>query len=239
MRILSYNIHKGIGGRDRLYRLERIIEVIAVESPDVICLQEVDRNVKRSGFDDQPRLLAERFSAVGTAFQFNHKVKEGGYGNLVLTRWPMHESHQISLKVGLRKNRGAQVVFVETPEGRLRVVNWHLGLAEHERHRQVHQVLEHDLHKSRSGLPTIMIGDTNDWRNTLGHGPFAEHGLRQVTSPTSHFRSFPAMFAIAALDKAFASSGIEVEHAKIVQSSLARQASDHLPLIVDFHLKRT
>ena len=48
VRILSYNIHKGIGGRDRRYRLERIIEVIEEQNPDLICLQEVDRNVRRS-----------------------------------------------------------------------------------------------------------------------------------------------------------------------------------------------
>ena len=47
MRILSYNIHKGIGGRDRRYSLDRIINVIEAENPDLICLQEVDRQVRR------------------------------------------------------------------------------------------------------------------------------------------------------------------------------------------------
>ena len=60
MRLLSYNIHKGIGGRDRRYRLERIIGVIEEENPDLICLQEVDRNVRRSRFDDQPRTARPR-----------------------------------------------------------------------------------------------------------------------------------------------------------------------------------
>ena len=48
MRLLTYNIHKGIGGRDRRYSLERIIDVIEAENPDLICLQEVDRHVRRS-----------------------------------------------------------------------------------------------------------------------------------------------------------------------------------------------
>ena len=30
---------------------------------------------------------------------------------------------------------------------------------------------------------------------------------------------------------------IEVGHARIVHSKLARDASDHLPLVVDFHLR--
>ena len=59
MRLLSYNIHKGIGGRDRRYRLERVIQVIQDEDPDLICLQEVDRHLSRSRHDDQPKKLAE------------------------------------------------------------------------------------------------------------------------------------------------------------------------------------
>ena len=41
MRLLSYNIHKGIGGRDRRYCIDRVLEVIGHERPDLICLQEV------------------------------------------------------------------------------------------------------------------------------------------------------------------------------------------------------
>ena len=48
MRLLSYNIHKGIGGRDRRYRLARVIEVIEEENPDLLLLQEVSRDAPRS-----------------------------------------------------------------------------------------------------------------------------------------------------------------------------------------------
>ena len=88
MRLLSYNIHKGIGGRDRRYRLERIIRVIEDENPDLICLQEVDRHVRRTRHDDQPRKLAEAFRAAAHLYQLNVRDKDGGYGNLVLSRWP-------------------------------------------------------------------------------------------------------------------------------------------------------
>ncbi|MCA9067909.1 MAG: endonuclease/exonuclease/phosphatase family protein, partial [Planctomycetaceae bacterium] len=80
MRLLSYNIHKGIGGRDRRYRLERIIDVIEQENPDLICLQEVDRNVRRSKFHNQPKLLAEYFNATEELYQLNVHLKSGGYG---------------------------------------------------------------------------------------------------------------------------------------------------------------
>ncbi len=236
MRLISYNIHKGIGGRDRRYRLERIISVISHENPDLICLQEVDRHVRRTRHHDQPKMLAEALNAVGTLFQLNVHLKEGGYGNLILSRWPLTRTHQISLRMDQRKPRGAQLAVVETPEGPLHLVNWHLGLAEQERHWQVAHLLEHPLFRESTTHPTLIAGDFNDWRNTLAHGPFARHSFHQVTAPRSRFRSFPANWAVLSLDKAFARGLLNVSHARIVHSSLTRQASDHLPLVVDFHL---
>uniref|UniRef100_A0A7C2K0F8 Endonuclease n=1 Tax=Schlesneria paludicola TaxID=360056 RepID=A0A7C2K0F8_9PLAN len=236
MRVLSYNIHKGIGGRDRRYRLDRILAVIEQEQPDFICLQEVDRNVRRSGFHNQPELLGDHFHYDGRLFQFNVKVANGGYGNLLLSRWAFEEHHQLSLTLRRKKPRGAQWAVINTPLGPFRLVNWHLGLAEQERHWQVRWLLEHHKFRMHAHLPTLIIGDTNDWRNTLANGPFAVHGYHQVTSPPSRFRSFPAYLPVGALDKAFSCGGVEVQRVHVARSRLARDASDHLPLIVDFEI---
>lgn len=211
MRLLSYNIHKGIGGTDRLYRIERIVAVIESQQPDIVCLQEVDRNVKRSRFHDQPHLLAERLKACDFCYQLNVHLKAGGYGNLVLSRWPLAAKHHISLRLKNKKPRGAQVTVVETPRGRLHLVNWHLG------------------------LPTLIAGDTNDWRNVLQRDVFASHGFEHFSAPPHHFRSFPAYFPLGSLDKAFG-RGIKSAHVKVARGGLARWASDHLPLIVDFEI---
>jgi endonuclease/exonuclease/phosphatase family metal-dependent hydrolase len=236
MRLLSYNMHKGIGGRDRSYQLERIIAVIEHENPDVICLQEVDRHVARSRFDDQPKLLAKHFNAVGHSYQLNVRLRDGGYGNLLLTRWPLEAQHHISLRLGRRKVRGAQCVAIRSPEGSLLVVNWHLGLAEKERHWQVRHLLGHHLFQAESARPTLIVGDFNDWRNTLADGPFVEHGFEHITAPPWRFRSFPAWLPMGSLDKAFVRGPITVRQARIARSVVGRDASDHLPLVVDFHL---
>jgi endonuclease/exonuclease/phosphatase family metal-dependent hydrolase len=101
----------------------------------------------------------------------------------------------------------------------------------------VAHLLGHHLFREAAELPTLVVGDFNDWRNTLAHGPFARHGFHQVTAPRSRFRSFPAQFAVLSLDKAFSRGGIDVRHARIVHSAVARVASDHLPLVIDFHLR--
>ncbi|MBM4075825.1 MAG: endonuclease, partial [Planctomycetes bacterium] len=103
MRLLSYNIHKGIGGRDRRYRLDRILRVIDDERPDIVCLQEVDRHVRRSRLDNQPDLLVKHFDPAAHLFQLNVHLKVGGYGNLLMSRWPFVSHHQISLTRQKRK----------------------------------------------------------------------------------------------------------------------------------------
>ncbi|WP_337173613.1 endonuclease/exonuclease/phosphatase family protein [Paludisphaera sp.] len=256
MRLLSYNIHKGIGGRDRRYRLERAIEVVERENPDLICLQEVDSGVKRTRHDDQPTRFIEVFRPAAHLYQLNVKAKArararagvgteivtgtetGGYGNLLLSRWPLISQHQISIRQERRKPRGAQLCVVQTPEGPLHLIHWHLGLNERERHWQAEHLLRHALFREGRDLPTLIVGDFNDWRNTLGRkGALGVEGFRQVTAPLSRFRSFPAYLPMTALDKAYARGPIAIRQARIARSRLARDASDHLPLVVDFHLE--
>ena len=236
MRLLTYNIHKGIGGRDRRYRLHRIMSVIEEENPDLICLQEVARDVRRSRFQHQPNLLADFFKPAESFYQMNVHLKQGGYGNLILSRWGFRRHHQISLRFNRKKPRGAQIVVVETPEGSLHLVNWHLGLSERERHWQVEHLLKHHLFRESERLPTLITGDFNDWRNSLANGAFGPSDFRHVTTPISRFRSFPAYMAVGSLDKAYLRGDITVRHARIVRTRPAKAASDHLPLVIDFHL---
>jgi endonuclease/exonuclease/phosphatase family metal-dependent hydrolase len=234
MRLISYNIHKGIGGRDRQYRLDRIIGVLREEEPDVVCLQEVDRNVRRSRFDHQPRLLSEGLGLEAMLDQLVFPRGEGGYGNLILSRWPFARTEQLSIRKGRRKPRGGQIAVVETGAGPLVLGHWHLGLNEKERHWQAARFLSHPIFSS--GLPSLVAGDSNDWRDTLERGPFARHWFRQVTWPPARFRSFPAYLPMASLDKVFTRGAIRVVEARLVKTKLARRASDHLPLVVDFEL---
>src|SRR5262249_14843156 len=237
MRLLTYNIHKGVGGTDRRYRLDRIIDVTRAEQPDLVCLQEVDRDARRTPHDNQPEILADKLQANAALFQLNHPNGQGGYGNLLLSRWPLVSGHQLSLRYKRRKNRGAQVVVVQTPQGPLRLVNWHLGLRELERRWQVAHLLHHPAFTQSHRHPTLVVGDYNDWRNTLGRLRFVQHGFAPLTHPATTFRSFPAFLPPLSLDTVYRRGKVRIEAATTVRHRLARRASDHLPLIVDFRLE--
>src|SRR5439155_7437501 len=190
----------------------------------------------RSRYHDQAAMLVKHFAVDVHLYQMNVRWRIGGYGNLLLSRWRFHDKHHIALTMGNRKPRGAQLAVIGTPEGPLHLVHWHLGLNERERHWQVKHVLAHHLFRESAHLPTLIIGDCNDWRNTLAANAFCDHAFEHITSPPSHFRSFPAFLAMMSLDKAFCRGGVVVRHAHVSRSKLARRASDHLPLVIDFHL---
>ena len=200
-------------------------------------LQEVDRGVPRSRLQDQPELLAEQFFSAGYTFQLNVRLKKGGYGNLILARWSFAERHSISLGLPGKKARGAQLGIVDSPEGSFRFINLHLGLGEQERHQQIEHLLSHHLFRRSQNLPTLIAGDTNDWRNTLAEGKLAAHGFEHCTHPISRFRTFPAYLPVGSLDKVFCTPGIRIANLRVVRTKAAKIASDHLPLVVDFHCR--
>ena len=76
-RLLTYNIHKGIGGVDRKYRPERVVATIAHCAPDIVLLQEVDDGVPRSHHHRQVDLLADQLGLPYRAFQRNVTLREG------------------------------------------------------------------------------------------------------------------------------------------------------------------
>jgi endonuclease/exonuclease/phosphatase family metal-dependent hydrolase len=236
MRLVSYNIHKGIGGRDLRYRLERICQVIEEQQADVVCLQEVTWHARRTRRHDQPEMLARHLGVHDGCYQLNVRYRQGGYGNLLLSRWPLRVKHHVSLRLDRHKPRGAQLVELATSEGDVCLTNWHLGLSERERHWQAGHLLWHPLFRASAHLPALIVGDFNDWRNRLARGPFAEHAFDHVTGPPSRFRSFPAYLPLLSLDKAFHRGRISIRAAHVVRTPLTRRASDHLPLVIDFEL---
>ena len=95
LRIVSYNIRHG-EGMDGKIDLKRIADVIAREKPDLVALQEVDRNCQRSGNRDSVKELGVLLNMdyrFGKAIDF----QDGEYGNAVLSRLPILDTIRHSL----------------------------------------------------------------------------------------------------------------------------------------------
>jgi endonuclease/exonuclease/phosphatase family metal-dependent hydrolase len=87
VRILTYNI-RHCQGMDGKVDVERIAAVIRSVKPDIVALQEVDRNVGRSGRVDQAEELG-RLTGMKAIFGRAIDLDAGQYGNAVLTRLPV------------------------------------------------------------------------------------------------------------------------------------------------------
>ena len=237
IRILTWNIHKGIGGVDRRYSLDRIIESIRHYNPDIAMLQEVDDGVPRSRLHRQVDLLAEALSLEHSLFQTNVRLKLGGYGNAILSRFSFQSDWNISLKVPLKKNRRAIIAKLTVPAGdghrTLIIGNTHLGLAGYERKKQLRMLMEADpLRHAHHDTPMILGGDMNDVYHSLD----ARLSRSGFQSTTRDAKTFPAFMPVRGLDRLYFRGNVKLDHSFVGHLALARRASDHLPVIADFRI---
>lgn len=235
-RLMTYNIHKGIGGVDRRYDLQRIIDVIGHYQPDIAFLQEVDEGVQRSQHDRQIELLADALGFSHFSYQSNVAVKGGHYGNAILSRYPLGDQLDLDLKVSIKKTRRALITRAVIPvDGEIQpmlLCNTHLGLSGFERNVQIKRILTLDDFSELS-QPFIVGGDFND--------VWAEHG-RKLMFPlgfqcaVGKAKTFPAALPVRSLDAIYYRGDLKLMDSFSGRIKLTRQASDHLPVIADFKL---
>lgn len=155
LRVLSFNTHRSTG------TLNAIAEEILQVDPDVVLLQEVDRQMLRTGAVDQAAVLADAVGMDGS-FSSNLARGSGHYGTLILSRFDIVQQGRIPLVRSPRAEvRGLQWVTLEVNGQAVRVYNTHLDATRADvrlaQARQVAGVLAED------DLPTILGGDLNAW----------------------------------------------------------------------------
>ena len=237
-RLITYNIHKCIGGMDRRYRPLRVIETLARYDPDVVLLQEVDDRVPRSRRHRQVDLLGEALGFRHRVFQANVKLREGAYGNAILSRFPLTDVAHLDLTVPLKKKRRALVAHcrlsIDGHARRLLICNVHLGLAGFERTIQLRRLLRsgllvHTHHRT----PVIAAGDFNDVYGNLGKRLLEPAGFEPAVR---RVRTFPAVLPLRSLDRVYFRGDLKLVRSFAARTAMARQASDHLPIVAEFEV---
>jgi endonuclease/exonuclease/phosphatase family metal-dependent hydrolase len=222
LRLVSYNIHGGVG-RDRRFSERRVLEVLRELDADVVALQEVDWH-PGSGVDMLEWLASElgcRHVAGATVV----RAHGGDYGNGLLARCPIHASTLHDLSWRGREPRGAISADVECEGQRLHVVATHLGLRPAERREQVTRLI--DLFRQRPGDRGVLLGDLNEW--FLWGRPLRR--LHRYFEPTPSPPTFPSHLPFLALDRVWTHPRSLLQSLTVHRSAKAREASDHLPLV--------
>lgn len=235
LRLLTWNIHKCIGGVDRRYDPQRVADAIAHYQPDVVLLQEVDAGVKRSNGDHQVDLLGDLCGFHHRTWFPNVDIRGGGaYGNAILSRYPIVETRNVDLTIKWKKRRSVLHAVCRVRHGEIdrsvHVFNMHLGLAQYERRIQLQTFLDsHPFRHIDPHTPIVVGGDLNDVWGRLGAW-LAPAGFRGVDRKP---RTFPAWAPMRSLDALYLRGDLALERLERGEIELARRASDHRPLFAD------
>ncbi len=228
LRLATYNVHDCVG-RDSQHDPERVATILAELDAQVIALQEITLD----GAGRTLRLLEERANlrAIdGTLFE-----RGGGrYGNLLLTGLPVIETRRHDLSLAGREPRGAVEILVDAGRAGLRVLATHLGLRSKERKTQLERLSAVVARDGRTddGRAAAILGDFNVWFRSTALTPLLAAGFLHLPVPS--YPSWPR--PLVALDRIFARAPAVIARCWRHQSSQARVASDHLPIVAELSL---
>ncbi|MEK6638662.1 MAG: endonuclease/exonuclease/phosphatase family protein [Pseudomonadota bacterium] len=228
IRVATYNIRKAIG-TDRVRKPARILEVIGEVGADIVALQEADRRFgsRVSAIPQDLIIHHSRYHVV----PFETKTDGiGWHGNAILVDDSIHIADHDIIDIPSLEPRGA--VFAELYRGdwHLRIVAMHLDLSGLLRRRQLRTIFTY-LKRRKQVMPTLLMGDLNEWSRKGGALKEIPHEYRIAHSEPS----FHAQRPIAQLDRIITGSGITVGASGTHHSATARSASDHLPVWADLY----
>lgn len=239
LRVATYNVHSCVGTDGRRSE-ERIAEVIAGLDVDIIGLQELDLNRRRSAGVDQAALIAEK---LGWTHHFHPAMsrEDEHYGDAILSRHATTLRRAAALPCAApfycRETRGALWVEAETPLGRVHVFNTHLGLGRRERMVQAKLLTGQGwLGDVPADAAVILLGDLNSRPGSPPHNCLtAALGNRHSPSLSSYPASFPASWPLLALDHVLVNDALRIEEMSAVRNAISTRASDHLPVRADLN----
>ena len=239
-RVVTYNIHK-CRGLDSRVRPARIAEVLGELNADIIALQEVLSIEGKTPEDNQARFIA---GELGLDYRLgeNRKLNGGAYGNVILNRLPLVSVYNYDLSHQGMEPRGCLRADVKLGHNRvLQVYNVHLGTSYVERRHQARRLFDTII--LRNGdltRPRIILGDFNEWTRELVSRLLSEHfGRADVRFYLGWPRTYPGILPFLRLDHIYFDTSLALEGATLYRSRKALIASDHLPIVADFHLANT
>lgn len=229
IRVISFNMHKGMSWLTRKSTLDAIRKEIREINPDIILLQEI----RGSQFE----YLAEE---VWPHFRYGKNVvyTKGHHGNAILSKFPIHFSENINISIRWFEKRGMLHCVVHLNKTHpLHLICVHLGLFKRDRHKQLEQIVQHIRTKVPANESLILGGDFNDWGSHATEHLIENLGLQEafMHSHGCYARTFPSWAPFLRLDRIY-SRGLQTNKAECLTHKNWRVLSDHVAIAVYFSL---
>lgn len=235
IRCITWNVHraKGTDGRRDAARVEAYLGAdIAAEKPDILALQEADEECRpHAGIFDVAKI------AETTGLRYVHDTpdlrwgpeSDGFLGTILFLSPRFSRLHTDVIDLPGHCHRGAIAVETRISDRHLRVMSLHLSLSQPLRMVQM-RIIGQYLRR-RPAMPTVLLGDFNEWRPW--GGLMFHHRLvgSRFSGPAK--ASFPSKWPIFPLDRILADRGAKISGLRVLTSPMARIASDHLPICAD------
>lgn len=226
IRILSYNVHKGIGWVGKRSTLQELRLQIDQLKPDLIFLQEV--------CGKQSEYLAEELFPY-ISYGKNSIYKSGHHGNAILSQFPITYSQNTDISMSAYEKRGLLHVITHPHHSihPLHLICVHLGLLKKYRHKQLKKLTHYVQKHIPKHQPLIIGGDFNDWRKHASEHMIENLGLKEcfLEHHGNYANTFPAWGPILKLDRIYV-RGFHISEAKRQIHSNWKKISDHIALNV-------
>lgn len=240
LRVLSYNMHTGIGS-DTVLDLRRTADTIRAAAADVVALQEVDvhwaaRSEFRDQADDLGRMLGMRvfFAPIYDLDPLTPGAPRRQYGVAILSRLPMpytvnHEITRLSTQdpnpVPAPAPGFAEAVVIAKGVA-VHVYSTHL---DYRADPTVRAMQVADMLRIMSPGPTLLLGDFNAQPAAPELSPLWDKVTAAPVGPT-----YPADVPAQRIDYVTVSAGIQVPWATVPETL----ASDHRPVLAEVSIPR-
>jgi endonuclease/exonuclease/phosphatase family metal-dependent hydrolase len=211
LRVATFNIRHGLGA-DGVLDLDRTAEVIRSLDAGLVALQELDRNLERSGFVDQPRELTRR-GGLKVHFAPAVEIRGGEYGIALAADDDLETEYLRLPRVDGEEPRAAITATWQS----LGIVATHLAREAGPRDAQMHALARI---ARNVGPPAVVAGDLNQRRRGLGP-------LRRAGFDPGPLRA--TLGVRRQVDYVLASRGVRIVDLRAVDTA----ASDHRPVVAD------
>lgn len=239
IRVLTYNIHHSnppSKAKEGLIDLNAIAKVIETQKPDLVALQEVDVNTKRSGNMNEAVFLATRLKM--NFYFFKAIDHDGGdYGVAILSKYPLSDPQTYKLPNNGEAKAEPRVLGMGTvtlPDGRkIRFASTHLDAQKSEENRMM-QVNEINKLTETEALPLIIAGDLNANTSSEAVKVFDRQFVRTCTDCGF---TIPVINPKNTIDHIAFKKGnnFEVISHQVINETYA---SDHLPVLAILKLNK-
>lgn len=240
LRVMTYNIRKGLGATGRKSVLASLREAIRKVEADIVFLQEVQGRTSHIGHaipnGDQLEFLAD---SVWTHYAYgkNAIFDNSHHGNAILSKFPFSSWENVDISTNRIEKRGILHGVLRTPRSGIEIhlICLHLNLFERGRRVQVKRLADRVKSFVPSQGPLLIAGDFNDWRGQTCVTLREQLKVEEVglSSMGRHARTFPAWFPVLPLDRIYFRD-LKLVNLDIQNRSRWRTLSDHQALVAEF-----